>query len=265
MEKSRLGKARAAYDKKSIAETKQAHTEKTILENIEHHDLGQGKYLGDVVYGALDGIVTTFAVVSGVEGASLPVGVIIIMGFANLLGDGTSMALGNYLSTKSEMEFIRRERSREEWEVENYPRGEKEEVRAIYSKKGFKGKDLDRAVGVITSNKKVWVDTMMNEELGLVNEHKEPIKGAMATFMAFVIAGFLPVLGFVLALLIPSFVPYSFTISIVLTFVALFAAGALRVYVTHKTWWKSGLEMLVIGSIAAALAYLVGFFLRGLA
>ena len=126
----------------------------------------------DFVYGATDGSVTTFAVVAGVVGAALSPSIILILGFANLFADGFSMAIGNYLGTKSQKEYIEKERKREEWEIENLVEQEKQEIRDIYTKKGFKDELLDEIVNVITARRKVWIDTMMREELGLVDDKK---------------------------------------------------------------------------------------------
>jgi vacuolar iron transporter family protein len=257
---ARVDDARKAFKEKDMAAVKAAHAKDAIAHS--EHKPGKGKYVGDMVYGALDGTVTTFAVVSGVHGANLSSSVILILGFANLLGDGLSMAIGNYLGTKSEIEYIKQERKREEWEIENYPKGEIEEIREIFMKKGFKGKDLERAVEVVTSDKKVWVDTMMLEELGLTSEDKTPFLSGLATFIAFVVAGLMPLLAFVISLFYP--MAYAFEASIVLTAAVLFTAGALRTLVTGRNWFKSGFEMLFVGGIAAVAAYLVGFFLRGI-
>jgi VIT1/CCC1 family predicted Fe2+/Mn2+ transporter len=260
----RLKKARSAYDKKDIEAIKDAHSVKAIRFAKEEHTKEKGKYLGDLVYGALDGMVTTFAVVSGVEGAKLSSTIVLILGFANLFGDGVSMALGNYLSTKSEQDYVKKERERESWEVDNVPDGEREEIRMIFRKKGFEGKDLDRAVKIITSDKKRWVDTMMHDELGLDNEEKNPLKGSLATFFAFVIAGLIPILSFIIVSLIPGLAINTFFIAAILTAAALFIVGAMRSFVTGINWLRSGIEMLVVGSIAAGAAYLVGFLLKGL-
>ena len=115
------------------------------------------------VYGAIDGAVTTFAIVTGVIGASLSPSIIVILGFANLLADGFSMAIGNYLAIKTQNEFIQRERKREEWEIDNRIDEEKQEIRDIYSKKGFNEDLLEEIVRIITSRQKVWIDTMMRE------------------------------------------------------------------------------------------------------
>ncbi len=124
-------------------------------------------YLRDFVLGAMDGTVTTFAVVAGVAGAGLPSSVAIVLGLANLLADGFSMAAGNYLSTKTDRELVDRARRIEEMHVEQVPDGEREEVRQIFAAKGFEGSILDEIVNVITTDRRRWVDTMLTEEHGL--------------------------------------------------------------------------------------------------
>jgi VIT1/CCC1 family predicted Fe2+/Mn2+ transporter len=261
----RLLDAIDAYRRKDIDATKRAHQADKIKVSLEEHKTGAGAYIGEAVYGALDGIVTTFAVVAGVEGARLPSGIVLILGFANLVGDGLSMGVGSYLSTKSQREYEKSERIREQWEIENYPEGEKEEIRQIYRKKGFRGADLDRAVEIITSDKEIWVETMMVEELGILKEDNHPFFNGLSTFISFIIAGFVPLLFFVAALAVPGLGKYTFMMSVILTGLTLFAVGSLRVLVTQTRWWKSGLEMLIVGGAAALGAYLIGYFLRGLA
>ena len=262
----RITDAITAHRNKDIAASKRAHTPEAIrMASEEMHKTETGAYIGEAVYGALDGIVTTFAVVAGVAGAKLSAGVVLIMGFANLIGDGLSMGVGSYLSTKSRRQYEQSERERELWEIENYPEGEIHEIREIFHRKGFEGKDLDRAVEIITSNKKIWLETMMNEELGIISEDGHPFFNGLSTFISFMIVGFIPVLFFVLALAIPSLAPYSFTMSVILTAVTLFVVGALRVLVTQSHWFRSGIEMLLVGGAAALGSYLVGYFLQGLA
>jgi len=153
--------------------------------------------------------VTTFAVVAGVAGANLPLSTVLILGFANLLADGLAMGLGNYLGIKSEVDYIRRERRLEGWETVHAPDLERKEIEAIYQRKGFKGKELQRVVEVITGNKKVWVDTMMTEELGLPTEKSEhPVKNGVATFISFALAGLCPLLPYIFG------IPDAFNVSI---------------------------------------------------
>ncbi|MBS3127995.1 VIT1/CCC1 transporter family protein [Candidatus Woesearchaeota archaeon] len=155
----------------------------------EEHNTQIGPSLEDFVYGAIDGTVTTFAVVAGVAGANLAGGIALILGFANLLSDGFSMAASDFLSKRSKKQFMERERKREEHEVENMPGRERSEIREIYKKKGFKGKLLDQVVATIISNKKRWVDVMMREELNLVEDGRGAGKSAIVTFFSFLIIG----------------------------------------------------------------------------
>jgi len=220
-----------------------------------------GKYIKDIIYGGLDGLITTFAIVSGVAGASLSTHIILILGVANLLADGFSMAVGNYMGTKAELEFAKKERAREEYEVDHYPEAEREEIRHIYRKKGFKGQDLERVVDVITSDKKIWVDTMMVEELGITSEDDSPIRAALATFISFLLVGMVPLSTYVLAIFYPFLLQDAFRITTTLTGVTIFAMGALKSKVTEANWMRSGIEMFLIGGLAAAVAYYVGYYL----
>ena len=260
----RIQEAQKAFEKGDAEASKKAHTKKKIEEDTIHRRTA-GRYIGDLVFGALDGIITTFAVVAGVAGASLSSSVVLILGFANLFGDGSSMALGNYLSTKSEQQYGQRERKREEWEIEQTPDGEREEIKQIYRKKGFQGKDLEKAAEIITSDKKTWVDTMMMEELNIVLEEKSPRMSGLTTFAAFVTVGFVPLLAYVAAFLAPALKPATFPIAVAMTFAAIFIVGSARSYVTGKPWWKAGIEMTLVGGAAASVAYIVGRLLGGLA
>jgi|TARA_Y100000310_G_scaffold320549_1_gene377112 VIT1/CCC1 family predicted Fe2+/Mn2+ transporter len=260
----RIKKARSAYRKKDIEATKKAHTSKAIKSAAEHHT-SHGSYVGDFVYGAIDGSVTTFAVVSGVAGAALSANIVIILGLANLIADGFSMAVGNYLSSKSDKEFIERERKREEWEIENYPEGEVEEIRVIFKKKGFKGKSLESAVRTIISNKKVWVDTMMADELGLLEDKTSPVKKGAVTFASFALIGFIPLAPYFLSFFSEVIKENVYLLSVIMTFIAFFFIGSAKVYITQKNWFKSGLETLFIGGVAAVIAYGIGYLLRGFA
>lgn len=268
MNNRRIRDAREAYSKLDKEASKKAHQKQLIAQSLEEpyiHDVEKGQYIGDVVYGAIDGIVTTFAVVSGVAGASLSSGIVLILGFANLFADGLSMAMGNYLGIKSELEYKQRERYREEWEVENLPEEEQEEIRQIYRRKGFTGALLENIVQVITSDKKRWVNTMMLEELHILPEQKSPLKAGIFTFLAFVCAGFVPLLSYVLTYFTPLTSGRAYPIAVGLTFLTIFVVGSLRVYVTGKRWWTSGLEMLLLGGATAIVAYLIGYLLKGLA
>ncbi|MCL5969995.1 MAG: VIT1/CCC1 transporter family protein [Patescibacteria group bacterium] len=225
-----------------------------------YHKHTAGKYIGDLVYGANDGVITTFSVIAGAVGASLSPSIVIILGFANVLADGISMGASNFLGNKSEQEYAKTQKEKEMWEIENLPEIEVEEIREIYRKKGFKGEELEKVVKTITSNKKVWLETMMRDELNIfVDEKDNPVKHSLATFAAFVIAGILPLLPFI----IPSF-PFRTESSTIIGAITLFTVGALRSLVMAVSWLRGGLEMLLIGSAAATVAFFVGNFLEKL-
>ncbi|MBS3100730.1 VIT1/CCC1 transporter family protein [Candidatus Woesearchaeota archaeon] len=261
---SRIEKARQAYYAKNVGLAEQAHKNELIRKQAKGEVFGAAKeqYLAEFVYGAIDGTVTTFAVVAGATGASLSSVVVIILGFANLIADGFSMAVGNFLSEKTQRDLIARERKREEWEIKAVPAGEREEIREIFRRKGFSGKDLDRAVRIVTSNKKVWVDTMMAEELGLLVSPKKPWKTAMATYIGFILIGLIPLLAYVFSYFAPFFQRNTFAIAVVMTLVALFAVGAIKSYVTRVKPLKSVFQTVFVGGAAAAISYYIGFFLR---
>jgi len=257
-----LERARKAFKNKDKELSKQAHQNNKAKEK---HISEQGDYIKSLIYGGLDGIITTFAVVAGVAGASLSSGIVLILGFANLIADGLSMGIGDYLSTKAENEYKRAEREREMWEVENFPDGEKQEMIELYTKKGLSHEDANTIVNIISKDKNIWVDIMMVEELGMIEDKESPLKNAIVTFLSFVIFGFIPLITYVLANFIPGLSKYTFIFAIILTGLTLFILGALKVKFTDKNWLKSGFEMLIVGGVAAFASYIIGVLLSGLA
>jgi VIT1/CCC1 family predicted Fe2+/Mn2+ transporter len=197
--------------------------------------------------------------VTGVVGAHLSPAVIVIMGFANLVGDGFSMAASNFLGTKSEHDDVGRLEAIERRHIELAPEGEREEVRQIFAAKGFTGPDLERLVELITSDPDRWIRTMLTEEYGLPLEPRSPWRAASATFSAFAICGIVPLLPFLFGF------TNAFSISIVFTAVVFFIIGSIKSIWSTASWWRSGLSTLLVGGIAAALAYVVGVFLKTLA
>ncbi len=216
-------------------------------------------YLRDWIYGGIDGAVTTFAVVAGVVGAELPTRIILIIGLANIIADGFSMAASNYLGTKSEQDEIERLVAIENRHIEKFPEGEREEVRQIFKEKGFEGEDLRRVVDLITSDKERWVRTMITEEYGMPQEVRSAWLAAGSTFSAFLVCGIAPLLPYLVG------ARNSFALSAVLTAAVFFAIGSVKSKWSMAPWWRSGFETLLVGSAAAALAYGVGVFLEGLA
>jgi len=215
-------------------------------------------YFDDFIYGSIDGAVTTFAIVAGVVGASLSPGIVLVLGFANLFADGFSMAAANYQAAKARNEFVEMKRRQEEWEIDNLEDQEKDEIRDIYREKGFKDELLEEIVRIITSRRKVWVDTMMKEELGLIEDEKSPIDSSVSTFVGFNLVGLIPLIPFMAFMIIeaePNSEAFAYsTISIAAAF---FLVGMIKGKIVKKSKMRSGLYTLIIGGIASTVAYLV--------
>ena len=165
------------------------HSPRTVTGIARH-------YLRDLVYGANDGIITTFAVVAGVAGARLPGGIVIVLGLANLIADGFSMGASSYLASRSED-----------------------------AARSAEGRDPSEPF---------------------------PVRHALATFFAFVLAGAVPLIAYAANL------PNPFVIATICAAATLFIVGAARTLVTSRPWWRSGAEMLRIGTAAGALAWIIG-------
>jgi vacuolar iron transporter family protein len=215
-------------------------------------------YLRDWVYGGIDGAVTTFAIVAGVVGAQLSNRVVLILGIANLVADGFSMAASNYSGTKTEHEEHAHLRAIEERHIDAVPEGEREEIRQIFRSKGFEGSDLERAVDVITADRNRWVDTMLAEEYGLPKGVRSPLQAAASTFASFVLCGAVPLLPFLVG------AAATFHLSVIMTAMVFFLIGSTKSRWSPVGWWRSGTETMAIGLGAAALAFLIGYGLKGL-
>lgn len=216
-------------------------------------------YLRDWIYGGIDGAVTTFAVVAGVLGAELSSVVVLILGFANLLADGFSMAASNYSGTKADLDDYERLKQIELRHIRTHPEGEREELRQIYAAKGFQGEELESMVALISEHEDVLLDTMLSEEYGLTAVRRSPMSAALATFAAFLVCGSVPLVPFVLGW------SSSAPLATAMTGAVFFAIGTVKSRWSTQRWYISGLETFIIGMVAAALAFAVGAGLRALA
>ena len=232
------------------------HSPEAIQERLRRE--AKPSYIRDWVYGGIDGAITTFAIVAGVVGANLSTRVILILGVANLLADGLSMAASNYTGTKAEKDEADKLREIEKKHIKEERQGEREEIRQIFAKKGLSGEMLEQVTDAIISNEKVWVDTMLVEEYGVSPIFRKPWISALSTFIAFVICGAIPLLPFLLSTPEPFYTALGFTAFV------FFVIGSLKSRWALSSWWYSGLETLTIGLIAAGLAYGIGYWLESL-
>lgn len=237
------------------------HTREAIAARIA--GAAQHNYLGDFVLGAVDGAVTTFAIVAGASGAGLSNGVVVVMGLANVLADGLSMAASNYLRARSDQQLLNQYRVLERNHIRAIPDGEREEIRQIFAAKGFEGEVLERIVETITSDRELWVNTMLAEEWKLSLHPPSPWRSGWATFAAFILAGAIPLLPALIWLRHDA--EMTFVYSSVLTLFAFFLVGYARGRVVQGSPWYNALETVGVGGAAAAVAYLVGRLLEHLA
>lgn len=211
----------------------------------------------DFILGFQDGLVNTLGIVLGVASAVQSTKIVVISGLVTTFAESLSMAAVAYTSTKAAKEFYDSQLEREKKEIKEIPHMEVQEIRDIYYKKGFRGKQLESIVKKITSDKKLWLNTMMAEELRLLPEdYEKPIKSGFVVGVSAVIGSLVPVLPF---FLLP--VRLGMVYALVLSVIILFVVGAAKAKVTIGDWKKSGLEMAVVGTLAALVGYLVGSLL----
>lgn len=231
------------------------HTREAIQERLAQDT--RGNYLRDWIYGGFDGTITTFAIVAGVVGASMPGSVVLVLGLANLIADGFAMGAGNYSATKAEVDDYNRLLAVERKHIAVEPSGEREEIRQIFAGKGFDGEELERIVNVITSDEDRWAKTMAVEEYGISPATRSPFRAALSTSAAFVLSGLVPLGSYLMA--------YSLTVSVIATSCVFFGIGAAKSRWSLAGWVRSGLETLLIGMSAAGLSFGIGFALRSMA
>ena len=229
-----------------------SHTSEAI--RLRLADGASVNYLRDWIYGAIDGGVTTFAIVAGVVGANLPSGVVLLLGFANLVADGFAMAASNYSGTKAERDDYRRVLDIEREHIALVPEGEREEIRQIFAAKGFEGDDLERIVLMISRDPALWANTMAVEEYGLSPTPRSPVLAALSTFAAFILCGIIPLVTFLAIGGLAS--------CMAATSATFFGVGAIKSRWSPVSWWWSGLETLIIGAGAAGIAFVIGYSMR---
>ncbi|WP_035051274.1 VIT1/CCC1 transporter family protein [Carnobacterium pleistocenium] len=220
-----------------------------------------GQYIKSIVYGGLDGIITTFAVVAGSFGGDLSFRVVLILGFSNLLADGFSMAVGDFLSTKSQNEYEKNVRHKKQIAITQHPIQEKGQLRNSLIEQGVNEEDANLLVNTLAKYDKPFVNQVMKLEYGSNTTEDSPMKNAAVTFLSFSVFGVVPLLIYIVAMFIPNLLENSFLIASTLTGMTLFSLGAMKSKVIHTNWLKSGFEMLLVGGLAALVAYVVGAML----
>ncbi|HZC20511.1 MAG TPA: VIT1/CCC1 transporter family protein [Nitrososphaeraceae archaeon] len=226
--------------------------------HIEPH-IKESSYIRDLVFGFGDGVNTSLGIVSGVGGAAVAADIVILAALIGMFTGAKAMAVQNYLAVKSQREILEAEIKREQYEIENLPERERQEIQDIYWAKGFRGDELNKIVNKITSDKDVWLKTMLTEELGLNLEILgNPLKGAFAMFGAFLLGGILPILPYFVVK--TGFISSGIAIGIAigLSLVSSFIVGAIKARLAKKNWVKGGIEMAGLGTGIALVGYGIG-------
>jgi VIT1/CCC1 family predicted Fe2+/Mn2+ transporter len=215
-------------------------------------------WLGDAILGGQDGLVNILGVVLGVAAATGSARIVVAAGLAAAVAEAASMAAVAYTSSVAAGDLYRSERAREYRHIELAPAVERDEIRAIYARKGFDGELLDRIVETITSNPDVWVAVMMAEEHGLARvDRQKSLHSAVVVGIASLIGSFVPLVPFMVLSAAPAAVA-----SVAFTVVALFAFGMFKAHVTVGRPLRSGVELALIGTISSLLGYGIGVLFR---
>ncbi len=235
----------------------QEHQPEAIRNRFKN--LTEQNTISDAVLGGIDGCVTTFAVVSGTVGAGFSPSVALVLGLANLVADGFSMAISNYESIKAKHEYIKSIEIIEQEHIDTVPDGEREEIRQIFQEKGFSGETLEKIVNTISSDKRLWINTMLTEEYGLQKSRVNPYKSAIVTFLAFIFVGAIPLIPFVFQSMNKEI---QFILSTCLAGIMFFAIGMMKSILFKNPAFFSGAKTLLTGGTAAGLAFLTGYLLN---
>lgn len=233
----------------------------------EHRLSAFSTYLKEIVYGGVDGIVTTFAVVAGFTGAqsndsvltAVSITTVLLFGFANLFADGISMGLGNVLSVRADKDVYKREKEKELKKIKTDKDAEIAETIFLLKKEGFTEKQAKDLTAIYVTNEQYWLTFMMNNELEMSNpENENPVLTGLFTFLSFLFFGAIPILPY----LFLSHSPNLFMIASISALGALVMLGILRYQVTREPLLRSVGEVVILGGTSAVIAYLVGTFFR---
>jgi len=252
---SRLNDARNAYQNRTIEMMKKAHSEKAIIDSIHKEEHKNSFTLPEIILGGQDGLVNVLGIILGVTAATSSNQIVIVAGLAAAFAESISMGAVAYTSKVAEADFYQSELERERYEIEKLPDGEREEIRQLYKKYGFEGEMLEKIVTKITSNKDVWVNVMMHDELKLepINR-KEILPKAIIVGISALVGSFIPLTAYF-------FLPNTIAswIGISLSALTLFTVGYYKAKKTiGRKFIKKGLEMMIIGMVSAFVGYLIG-------
>ncbi|WP_093493771.1 VIT1/CCC1 transporter family protein [Streptomyces sp. 2112.3] len=220
-------------------------------DNHTHRDVNGG-WLRPAVFGAMDGLVSNLALMTGVAGGALPQQTIIITGLAGLAAGAFSMAAGEYTSVASQRELVQAELDIERSELRKHPKDELEELAALYESRGVEPALARQVAAQLSRDPEQALEIHAREELGIdPSDLPSPTVAAVSSFGSFALGALLPVLPYLLG-------ASAIWPAVLLALVGLFACGAVVARVTARSWWFSGLRQLALGGAAAGVTYALG-------
>ncbi|WP_370096586.1 VIT1/CCC1 transporter family protein [Streptacidiphilus sp. MAP12-20] len=232
-----------------IAETAEAYKH-------DHRDVNGG-WLRPAVFGAMDGLVSNFALMSGVVGGSASHGVVVLTGLAGLAAGACSMAAGEYTSVASQRELVQAELEIERLELKRNPREELAELAQVYVNRGVEPRLAFEVAQQLTADPERALEVHAREEMGIdPHDLPSPLVAAVSSFTAFALGALLPLLPYLLGA--TSLIP-----AVILSVLGLFLCGAVVSKVTARSWWFSGLRQLTLGAAAAGVTFLLGQLIGG--
>lgn len=252
----RIDQARKGYFQKDLQATKHFHSTAAIKAEILHKEVHAHNFnLPEIILGGQDGLVNVLGVILGVAAATSDQKIVIVAGLAAAFAESISMAAVAYTSRLAEADFYQSEYEREQWEIENVPEGEREEIKVLYQTYGFSGKLLEEIVQTITADKNLWLKVMMEQELKLEKiERKDALPAGIIVGVSAIIGSFIPLTPF---FLLP--INTAIWLSLAVSAITLFYVGYYKAQKTlGRRFLRSGIEMLAIGMVSALVGYLIG-------
>lgn len=256
-------KARAAFGQRDVDATRLEHSKPTVNRSHERHGGSASEYIKSIVFGGLDGIMTTFAITTAAAGVGADYKTILILGLSNKIADAFAMGFGEYVSGNAERDFAMAERQRESWEVENCFDMEIQELVDVYVSHGIPEPDAIRMVSIVSKDPKVFVDFMMVDELQLLVDLDDvygPLKQGIVMFFSFITFGIIPLLAYFSGH--GKGMDSVFAMSVLLTAIALIILGAIKGHLTDISMFKAALTMVLNGVVSGIVSYSVGLLMQ---
>ncbi|WP_411140776.1 VIT1/CCC1 transporter family protein [Streptomyces sp. x-80] len=220
-------------------------------DNHTHRDVNGG-WLRPAVFGAMDGLVSNLALMTGVAGGAVAQQTIVLTGLAGLAAGAFSMAAGEYTSVASQRELVLAELDIERAELRKHPKDELDELAALYESRGVEPELARKVAEQLSADPEQALEIHAREELGIdPSDLPSPTVAAVSSFGSFALGALLPLLPYLLG-------ASALWPAVLLALVGLFGCGAVVARVTARSWWFSGLRQLALGAAAAGVTYLLG-------